>query len=111
MINSYIVISWFCMYQKCKRASKASNHFPAGTCGRGALLDGLINVTEGNTKYQVKAYRTYDVNTRLYFDCNDGFWRDGPEVVTCTASGVWTPFNPTFCRSLNSGKKLTNYYH
>ena len=92
-----------------KGASKASNHFPVGNCKHSALLDGSIHAVEGNTAYPVKSHKTYGLNARLYFGCNYGFWRDGPEVVTCTASGAWKPNTPTLCRPSNKNKNYSNY--
>ena len=52
---------------------------------------------------------TYAVNTTIHFNCNYGFWRDGPEEVICTTSGAWKPNTTTLCRPSNTNKNFSNY--
>ena len=76
-----------------------------------SLQYGLIIISNSTYEHMTQsADGTYAVNTTIHFNCNHGFWRDGPEEVICTTSGAWKPNTTTLCHPSNTNKNSTKLH-
>ena len=57
---------------------------------------GPLNVANGLVDYSKSAENGgYPVSTTASFSCNSGHYQNGPNSITCQASGNWNEQTPT----------------
>lgn len=73
---------------------------PAKECSSPPIVEYAIPFYIGSSSYEVEKLRRYPIDSKVSYQCKNGYELEGNDILTCSISGCWTPKELPRCRNM-----------
>lgn len=71
---------------------------PAKECPSPPMVEHAIPFYIGSSSYEVEKLRRYPIDSKVSYQCKNGYEIEGNDILTCSNSGCWVPKELPRCR-------------